>query len=103
MLRRSRRLVAVGVALILGIACRTASDAGGRQALPPPPPGTMHFSDYEPEHPYEPSKEEGVFERSDFTAPSGEGYTVEVRDYLVSPARPNAPVPLPGAALLEVR
>jgi hypothetical protein len=103
MARRWRRLVAVGVALILSIACRTASDAGGRQPLPPPLPGTTHFSEYEPEHPYKPSKEEGVFERTDFTASSLKGYDVEVRDFLVSPERPKAPVPLPGAALLEVR
>src|SRR5262245_64639887 len=103
MVRRSRRLVAVGVALILGAGCRTASDAGGAQPLAPPPPETAHYSDYEPNHPYKPSKEDRVFERSNFIASSGEGYRVEIRDFLVSPARPQAPIPLSGAALLEVR
>lgn len=102
MLRRRRRLVAVGVALILGAGCRSVSDEGGRHGLPPAPPGTTKFSDYEPDHPYEPWGE-GVAGRSMFFTPSDEGYTVEVRDYLVSPRNPESFVRLDGAAVLEVR
>ena len=101
MLRRSRRLVAVGVALIMSAGCQSVSDGGGR-LLPPALPRGPDFSEYGPDHPYE-SPKDGVAERSVFTASSGEGYNVEVRDFLVSPAQPKAHVVLAGAALLEVR
>jgi hypothetical protein len=97
-----RRFVAVGAALILGAGCRSLSDGSGWQSLPPAPPGAMNFSDYQPEHPYEPSGE-GVAERSVFTAPGGPGYSVEVRDFLISPRNPEAPLTLFGAAVFEVR
>ena len=98
---RLRRLVAVGVALIVGAGCQTVPDAGGRAPLPPPPPDP-HYSDYEPENPYKPAGE-GVAERSVFSASSGKGYGVEVLDFLVSLTKPEALVPLRGAALLEVQ
>ncbi len=95
-------LVAVGGTLILAAGCRTVSDQASTQALPPIPPGATNFSDYEPDHPYGPSGD-GVAERWVFTAPSDEGYTVEVRDFLVSPRQPKATLALAGAAVLEVR
>lgn len=102
MLRRWRRVVAVGVALVLGAGCRSTSEQGGEHGLPPVPPGATNFSDYEPDNPYEPWGE-GVAKRTTFTAPSGEGYIVEVRDYLVSPKYPKALVHIEGGAVLEVR
>lgn len=97
-----RRCVAVGAALILGAGCRSISDGGGRHSLPPIPPGATNFSDYQPEHPYEPSGE-GVAERPVFSAPSDEGFSVEVRDFLISPRNPEAPLTLADAAVFEVR
>ena len=88
--------------MILCSGCQTVPKVGGRQALPPVPPGTTQLSDDKPDHPYEPWGE-GVAGRSMFTSPSDEGYTVEVRDYLVSPLNPEALVRLDGAAVLEVR
>jgi len=102
MLRRWRRVVAVGVALILDTGCRSVSDEGGRHSLPPAPPGTTDFSDYQPDNPYEPSGD-GVAERSVFTSPSDQGYAVEVRDVMVAPGKPQVWVRLDGAAVLEVR
>jgi quercetin dioxygenase-like cupin family protein len=102
MLRRWRRFVAVGAALILGAGCRSVSNEGGRHRLPPVPPGATDFSDYQPDHPYEPSGE-GVAERPVFSAPSDEGFSVEVRDFLISPKNPEAPLTLFGAAVFEVR
>lgn len=102
MLRRWSRLLVVGAALILDAGCRSASDAGGRQSLPPAPPGTTKFSDDQPKNPYEPWGE-GVLQRWAFTAPSDEGYTAVVRDFLVSPRKPKTLVRIGGAAVLEVR
>jgi len=92
----------VGVALILCVGCRTVSEKGGLNPLPPVPPDATNFSDYEPDNPYLPTGK-GVAERSVFTASNlEEGYSVEVRDVLVSPAQP-AEISLAGAAVLEVR
>ncbi|MEA2561588.1 MAG: hypothetical protein QOH06_3092 [Acidobacteriota bacterium] len=101
MVRRLRRLVAIGVVLIAGAGCRTISDGGGHP-LPTPPPESTNYSDYEPTHPYEPSGE-GVAERSEFLSSSLQGYSVEVRDFLVSPTQSEADLGIGGAALLEVR
>ncbi|HKV11318.1 MAG TPA: hypothetical protein VJ725_24460 [Thermoanaerobaculia bacterium] len=90
MLRRCRRLVAVGAALILVAGCRT-----------PAPPGPPKFSNYKPVFPYGPLKD-GVAERSVSTLP-GPGYDVAVRDFLVSPRNPEAALTLAGAAVFEVR
>ena len=102
MLRRSRRFVAVAVVLILGTGCRTAFEEGGKHGLPPAPPGTTDFSDYEPIHPYLPSGN-GVAARSMYTTASQEGYGVEIRDFLVALTYPDADLGLSGAAVLEVR
>lgn len=102
MRRRRRRLVAVGVALILGAGCRSVSEDGGRQSLPPIPPGSTNFSSYQPEHPFEPSGD-GIAERPVFTALGPEGYDVEVRDFLIAPAQPEAKLAIDGAAVFEVR
>jgi len=102
MRRRLRRLVAVGGALILGAGCRTVSDKGAMHGLPPPPPGPTSFSDYQPDHPYEPSGK-GVAERSMYSTASPEGYDVVVRDFLVSPIQAKAELAIAGAAVLEVR
>lgn len=93
MLRRWRRLVAVGVALILGAGCRT-----------PAPPGPPKFSDYKPSLlAYGPLRN-GVAERLVPTdSPPLSGYDVEVRDFLVSPKNPGAAINLANAAVLEVR
>jgi hypothetical protein len=92
----------MAVVLILGAGCRTAFEEGGKHGLPPAPPGTTDFSDYQPIHSFEPSGS-GVAERTVYFAPSDEGYAVEVRDFLVSPEQPEAKLALAGAAVLEVR
>src|SRR5689334_7024938 len=100
MTRRWRSLVAIG-GMILCAGCQTIPTVDEGQALPPAPPDATQFTDYEPDHPYEPWGE-GVASRLMYTTPSDEGYTVEVRDYLVSPRKPDALVPLEGGAVLEV-
>lgn len=105
--RGRRRLVVVGVALILCAGCRTVpvSERSGSNSLPLPPPvpqdGT-NFSDYEPKHPYLPTGP-GVAERSVYTDHDLKGYAVEVREVLVSPAQPDAELVIAGAAVVEVR
>lgn len=103
MLRRLRQLVVVGAGLLLSTGCRTAFEEGGKHGLPPAPPGTTDFSDYEPNQSYEMTRP-GVAERSMYkTTASQEGFDVEVRDFLVAPAYPAVPLALDGAAVLEVR
>jgi mannose-6-phosphate isomerase-like protein (cupin superfamily) len=106
MLRRWHRLVVVGVALILGGGCRTVSDEGAMHDLPPPPPGTEHYSDYKPINPFVPSQS-GVATRSvyktDEAEHPGAGLAVEVRDFLVASEWSNAEQAIRGAAVFEVR
>jgi hypothetical protein len=45
----------------------------------------------------------GLLTRTLFTASSGAGFRVEVRDLLVGPRQTTSPVSLPGAAVFEVR
>jgi hypothetical protein len=102
MLALARRLALVGAALVLAAGCRTAFDAGGKRGLPLARPEATNFSNYRPAAPLVPSKN-GVAERSVFSAPSSEGFSVEVRDILISPREPVVDLVLAGGAVVETR
>jgi hypothetical protein len=102
MVKLLRGLSVAGVALVIGVGCRTAFDAGGKHGLPPARPEATNFSSYQPAAPLVVSKN-GVATRSVFTAASGEGYEVEVRDVLVSPREPAVDLEVSGGAVVEVR
>jgi len=99
---RLGRLTGIWAALIVAAGCHTVSDEGGKRALPLPLPEITRYSDYQPDRPFVPSRN-GVAERSVFTAASGEGYAVEVRDLLISPRQQGADLAIAGGAVVEVR
>lgn len=73
--------------------------------LPPPPPGEVHFSEYQPDNPFLPWKD-GVAGRSVYKTDEPEhpgGLEVEVRDFLVASAWSDAELAIGGAAVFEVR
>jgi hypothetical protein len=76
------------------------------RALPPPPLGAAHYSDYQPAHPFLPWQG-GIATRSVYktneTEHPGAGLAVEVRDLLISTTQPETVFALDGAAVLEVR
>jgi len=98
-----RRELSLFAFLILFCAagCQT-TDNGGKVGLPPPRPDATNFSDYKPDAPLTPTRD-GLAERSVFTSDSGDGYVVEVRDFLISPKQASVVVPLNGGAVVEVR
>ena len=56
----------------------------------------------QPENPYK-QLAPGLLTRTLFIAPSGSGFRVEIRDFLVGPRQRTSDVSLPGPAILEVR
>lgn len=73
--------------------------------LPPPPPGDVSFSDYQPDNPFLPWQD-GVAGRSVYKTSETEhqgGLEVEVRDFLVASAWSDAEKAIAGAAVFEVR
>ncbi|HEX4959450.1 MAG TPA: hypothetical protein VF173_01330 [Thermoanaerobaculia bacterium] len=74
-------------------------------ALPAPPPGAAHYSDYQPAHPFLPWQD-GVARRLVYKTDAIEnlgGLAVEVRDFLVSSMQTKSIFALDGAAVIEVR
>lgn len=89
-------------AIQLGCQAVTGTRGDGTAPLPKPPAGELMPSDYQPEQPYV-AQAQGLLMRTVFSADSGAGYRVEVRDLLVGPRQRTARGSLPGAAVLEVR
>lgn len=92
--------------VILGGVLLATSAAGcqsrpGVGPLPGPPAGDVTFSKSQPANPFT-SITPGLFARTVYSADSGAGYRVEVRDLLVGPGQ-KASGSLPGAAVLEIR
>ena len=95
----ARSVFACIVAVSLTAGCTTGG-ARGVGLLPSTTNGAAKFSNYEPKNPYA-QLARGILTRTLFTASSGKGYRVEVRDLLVGPRMRSATVSLPGAAIIE--
>jgi hypothetical protein len=92
------RVLAASLVLVGGC----AGDPGGRALLARPPEGSIRFSDYRPDRPFE-SVAAGLLARTVFSEQTSSGLRIEVRELLVGPRQTTARHLLSAAALLDVR
>lgn len=91
---------ALAASLVLLGGC--AGDPGGRALLTRPSEGSIRFSDYRPDRPFEPVAA-GLLARTVFSEQTASGLRIEVRELLVGPKQTTARHVLPATALLDVR
>lgn len=91
-----------GLAAALLLLGGCAGDTGGRGLLARPPEGSIRFSDYRPDRPFEPVAP-GLLSRTVFSEQTASGLRIEVRELLVGPKQANVRHVLHAAALLDVR
>lgn len=99
--RRSFRVAALA-GLLLAAAVIGCQSRAGVGPLPGPEAGPITFSRTQPANAFT-SLAPGILTRTVYSAGSGAGYRVEVRDLLVGPGQKASAVSLPGGAVIEVR
>lgn len=93
--------IAVLAGLLLAASAAGCQSRPGIGPLPGPPAGEINFSKSQPANPFT-SVAPGLLARTVYSADSGAGYRVDVRDLLVGPGQ-KASASLPGAAVIEIR